>query len=149
MIGLSIKVIGQDVVAAKLAAAGPNILRQNRRLVNSMLQEVKPAVQAGTPLGPGHFGYHGRDTLKVAIDSKGSKTKGLLLGAVQLYWREYGTGMRYRGPRAAQRRIAATRAMTGANTGGEAPTMLAHKAYSATRRFISYYYGGMASWWHL
>jgi hypothetical protein len=139
-------IINDAEVRAKLLAAAPRILAQNRVLVQAMLEPVKAAVIGDTPTGPGHFGYHGRDTVKIDVTSTGIKTTGKLLAAVQLYWREYGTGIRFRGKSrsAAQQAI---RIMTGASTGGEPALMVANKALNYTRRLISFYYNGMANWW--
>jgi hypothetical protein len=139
-------IVHDEIVRAKLAAAGPRILAQNRALVTAMLETVKPVVVTQTPLGPAHFGYHGRDTVKIEIQSKGVETTGKLKAAVQLYWREYGTGMRFRG-RGRSKLRQAVAIMTGAKTGGEAARMTANKALNATRRFIKFYYNGMANWW--
>ena len=121
----NVRVIGGQVVEAKLAAAAPNILAHNRMLVEAMLGEVKPNVFVNTPLGPAHFGYHGRDTLRIEIHTKGIKTIGTLRAAAQLYWRERGT-----------RR-------------GERARMVAHHALAGVKKFIKFYYGGMATWWRL
>ena len=109
----------------KLAKAAPRIIANNLSLTRTMLEFAKGIVVEQTPLGPGHFGYHGRDTVKVATFIKGKRTEGQLRAAVQLYWREKGTKR------------------------GERAYMTAHKAVYATRRFISFYYGGMAKWWKL
>lgn len=118
--------VHDEVVRAKLKAAAPRILAQNRMLVEEMLRVAKPMVEAATPTGPGHFGYHGRDTIRILIARKGTmKTIGQLRAAVQLYWREKGTKR------------------------GERATRTAAKAVNATRRYIGVYYGGMARWWRL
>jgi len=114
--------VHDEIVKAKLVAAAPRILAQNRVLVTAMLEFAKPIVVEGTPVGPGHFGYHGRDTVHIEVSSKGKKTTGKLLAAVQLYWRERGTK-------------------------AERARWLARKAVAATRRYIRFYYGGMANWW--
>ena len=125
MVKTTIKV-HDEVVRAKLKMAAPRILDQNRMLVESMLNMAKPMLEAGTPVGPGHFGYHGRDTIRILIARKGTmKTIGQLRAAVQLYWRERGTKR------------------------GERAYKTASKAINATRRYIGFYYGGMARWWRL
>lgn len=111
-----------QVALAKLARVGPKILATNQLLATQILDHVKEVVYLETPLGPGHFGYHGRDTLKVKVTSKGNKTTGVLLGAVQLRWREFGT---YR-----QRAF-----------------YTAHKALGAVKGFLKVHYGGTANWW--
>lgn len=125
--------------------AAPRILASNRTLVTTILEEVKGAEIAGTPLGPGHFGEHGRDTVKIEVESHGVETTGKLKAAVQLFWREYGTGSRYRNRRNALRSYVASFG----GTGGEAPRMTANKALNYAKRFIRFYYGGMANWWRL
>lgn len=140
-------IVHDEIVREKLLAAAPRILAQNRVLVAAMLEPVKSAVIAATPTGPGHFGYHGKDTVKVEITSTGVTTTGKLKAAMQLYWREYGTGVRFRGKGKNAQLKQATRVMTGAATGGEPALMVANKALSLTKRFINAYYGGMANWW--
>lgn len=120
------------VIKAKLAAATPHILAKNRELTTAMLEFAKPIVAAETPWGPGHFGYHGRDTLRIEVKSVELKTIGKLLGAVQLYWRERGT-----------------QASAMGRNWGEKPRWTAKKAINKTRRFISFYYNGMANWWRI
>src|SRR6267142_6442780 len=143
-------IIHDEVVRAKLLAAEPRILAQNRALVTSVLEMVKPVEIAETPLGPGHFGYHGRDTVRIDIKSKGIKTVGELKAAVQLYWREYGTRGRFKGPKKARLRHD-IRIMTGGLSagGGERAFLVAHKALAGAKRFIGFYYNGMANWWRL
>lgn len=121
----SVRVIGARQVQAKLLAAKPRILAHNRMMISSMLDFIKPEVRAATPLGPGHFGYHGRDTLRTEVHSHGIKTVGTLKAAVQLYWRERGTSR------------------------GERARMTAHHALAGVKKFIRFYYGGMANWWRL
>ena len=123
MLTINMTVIGKAALDAKLLALAPRILATNRALVTAMLEHAKPIVYANTPVGPGHFGYHGRDTLRIEVTSRGVKTSGELLAKVQLYWREKGTKQ------------------------GERAYMTAHKAMGSTKRFISAYYGGMANWW--
>lgn len=122
MVRVAVKVNAQ-IALAKLEKASPRILAQNRLLAEGLLKEVSSVVYAQTPLGPGHFGYHGRDTLGIKVSSKGMKTKGQLTAAVQLGWRERGTSR------------------------GERPRYTARKALAAVKRFIAAYYGGMAAWW--
>ncbi len=140
--------INDQLVKAKLVAAAPAILAQNAVMAKAMLDEVKTAVVGATPLGPGHFGYHGRDTVKVEVTSSGVRTTAKLKAAMQLYWREYGTGIRFRGrgKRTALRQ--SVRVMTGSATGGEPALMVANRALNFTKRFIKFYYGGMANWWN-
>lgn len=122
MVRVAVKVNAQ-VALTKLEMAAPRILARNRLLTEDLLKEVKGIVYVQTPLGPGHFGYHGRDTLGIKVSSKGMKTTGRLTAAVQLGWRERGTSR------------------------GERPRYTAKKALAYIKRFISAYYGGMANWW--
>ena len=148
------RVIGKEIIEAKLAAAEPNILANNLVMVKEMLGYVKAQVEPQIPIGPGHFGYHGRDTLKVVVQGQGpaggqlgTKVVGFLKSAVDVYWREFGTGMRYRGP---HRKEAAVRIMTGqVGTGGEKAYKTATKALAGIKKFINFYYGGLAKWWHI
>ena len=111
------------IVQAKLTKAVPKILAQNRSLAEGLLKEVKGVVYAQTPVGPGHFGYHGRDTLRIEVESKGTKTTGKLFAAVQLGWRERGTKR------------------------GERARWTAKKALAVVKRYVSFYYGGMGKFW--
>ena len=61
MLNVNVKVIGKEIVEAKLLAAAPRILALNLEMVKAMLTWVKVETVAATPLGPGHFGYHLRD----------------------------------------------------------------------------------------
>lgn len=140
-------IVHDEIVRERLLKAAPRIMATNRSLVTSMLEEVKPVVVRDTPLGPGHFGEHGRDTVRIQISTKGVSTMGRLVAAVQLYWREFGTGMRFRARGKAAQLKQATRVMTGA-TGGEPARLVATHALNATMRFIRFYYNGMANWWN-
>lgn len=145
--GINARVIVHDeIVREKLLLAAPRILATNRLLVEAMLNEVKLAEVSQTPEGPGHFGYHGRDTVRVQITTKGAETMGRLVGAVQLFWREYGTRGRFRNKRNKLRSYVA--AIGGAGGGGERAYMVANRALSFTKRFIKAYYGGTANWWN-
>lgn len=145
--GTVVRTVGLREVQAKLLAAQPRILANNMALVTAMLELVKGAEVSGTPIGPGHFGYHGRDTVRVTVIAQGGHTVlGQLRGAVQLYWREYGTGIRYRG-KGRSKLKQGTGIMTGSITGGEQAFMVANKALNAARRLIRVAYGGMAVWW--
>ena len=138
--------IGLDVVRAKLVATAPRILAQNREMVQTMLDYMKPEVAANTPIGPGHFGYHLRDSYVTDVKSSGVRTIGVLKSPRTGYWREYGTGARYRGPKKA---AASVRLLTGqAGTGGERAFMTAHHALAGFRKFVAFYYG-KAQWWRL
>jgi len=153
-LGGSVRVIGKDVIEAKLAAAEANIHANNLLMTKEMLEYVKAEVVPQIPLGPGHFGDHGRDTLKVVISGLGvaggqlgTKVIGVLTAAPDVYWREFGTGLRYRGPK---RKRFSVRVMTGAaGTGGEAPRLMATHALAGIKKFINFYYGGLAKWWHV
>ena len=118
-------IVHDEIVRRKLQTARPRILAQNASLAAGLLKEVSAVVAVDTPLGPGHFGYHGRDTLRVEVKSRGAKTIGQLKAAVQLGWRERGTSR------------------------GEKAHFTAKKALAAIKRYISFYYGGMTKWWKL
>jgi hypothetical protein len=145
MINMSAK-LNDIAVRRKLLLAEPHILAKNALMATTMLNEVKAAVVAATPEGPGHFGYHGRDTVHVTISVKGVTTTAKLMAAMQIYWREYGTGVRFRG-KSSKSAKRVTRIMTGAATGGEPALMIANKALNATKRYIAFYYNGLANWW--
>jgi hypothetical protein len=150
----NVRVIGKDIIEAKLARAEANILANNLLMTREMLTHIKAEVQPQVPIGPGHFGYHGRDTLKVVVQAAGpsggqlgTKVYGLLKAASDVYWREFGTGMRYRGPK---RKAMGVRIMTGqAGTGGEPARLMATHALAGIKKFINFYYGGLAKWWHV
>lgn len=124
MFDASVRVIGKEIVDAKLLRAAPNILEHNKVMVSAMMGELKPAVAAQTPLGPGHFGYHLRNMLTTDVKMSSNKSIGLLKGPSQGVWREYGTKR------------------------GERARMTAHKAARLLRKTIKQYYGtGKVSWW--
>jgi len=143
--GTTIRVIGKAEVDAKLLAAAPRILAQNRGMVNTMLTAVRDEITPGTPVGPGHFGVHLKDSYKVEIHSEGVKTTGKLKAAVQGYWREFGTKGRYRGRTKALRALART---VGSGLGGEKAGLYATHAMNGMRKFLRFYYG-KAQWWRL
>ncbi len=114
-------------------------------MTNAVMSLAKGTVYLATPLGPGHFGYHGRDTLKVEVHQKGLRTVGKLSGAIQLYWREYGTRGHFRGGKAKLTQRQSRSA--GAFLGGEPATMTAHKAVAGFKSVVRFYYGSVALWW--
>jgi len=124
----TVRVFGKEQVEAKLARAEANILANNRAMVGEMLDYVEAEVVPQIPIGPGHFGYHLRETfrsdIKTGRGQLGAQVIGALRSAVQGYWRERGTKR------------------------GERAFMTAHKALAGIKRFINSYYG-MAKWWHL
>lgn len=124
LINVNIQTTGLNIVNAKLLAAAPRILAENRTMVETMLAYVKPIVIEATPLGPGHFGYHLRERYTTAIRSEGVKTTGVLKSPMQGYWREFGT-----------RR-------------GERAFRTAHLALAGVKRFLHFYYGNL-QWWRL
>lgn len=140
----NVRVIGKDIIDAKLLAAAPAILANNRAMVTEILKFTKEAVVAGTPLGPGRDG-HLRQQYTTEVSSKGVNTTGVLKAPPKGYWYEFGTRTRYRG----QRKLAAyVRAVgVGSSTGGEAAHLLATHALSGLKRFVTAYYGGLAKWW--
>lgn len=143
----NIRIIGKDIVDAKLLLAAPRILAENRLMVGEMLNGIKSDLIAETPIGPGHFGYHLRDRYAPDVQSKGTNTTGVMKAPAQGYWREYGTRGRFKGPKSSKLR-SYTAAIGGSGTGGEARLYLAHKAYASLRRLINAYYGD-AQWWRL
>jgi hypothetical protein len=122
------RVIGKDVIEAKLAAAEANILAHNLMMTREMLEQVKAEVAPQIPLGPGHFGYHTRDTLVVDVKAGsgqlGTKVTGVLKAAMPAYWREKGTKR------------------------GEEAHWTARNALRAVRKVIDFYYG-KSGWWHV
>lgn len=137
-------VTGKNIVDAKLLAAAPRILAENRAMVTTMLDYIKPVVVANTPLGPGHFGYHLRDSYTTDVRSNGVKTTGVLKAPMQGYWREFGTQAHFRKGLT----VRESRMVVSFMGGGERAFMTAHHALSGFRRFISFYYG-KAQWWRL
>lgn len=147
-IGANVKAIGLKQVEAKLVAAAPRILANNHLMVSEMLGYIKEAVEPQMPLGPAHFGYHARDSYKIRVRSFRSRTIGLLKGAAQAYWREFGTLGRFRKGGAATASMA--RAALYASTvgpGGEPPRPITHHALAGVRKYITLHYGGAAKWW--
>lgn len=144
--GVSLRVIGLDIVRAKLALAVPNILATNAAMVATMLEQTKVGTIRNTPLGPGHFGYHLRDRITSDIEAKGTRTVGKLLSPRTGYWREYGTRGRYRGGNRIRKAFAS---FGGYGTGGERAFLTAHKAAGGFRRTVAAFYSGLARWWGL
>ncbi len=139
---ITIRSVNLRLTQEKLAAAAPRILENNRAMVTAMLDMIKPIVEENTPIGPGRFGFHLRDTFRVDVRSLGLKTTGVLKSASTGYWREYGTlGSFHKGNTIG----AFMSALQGQS--GEAAHMTAHHAASGIRRFLNFYYGGMVRWW--
>ncbi len=115
-------------------------------MVTQMLEAVKAEIEPGTPTGPGHFGYHLRDTYRVVVSSEGVKTSGKLKAAVQGYWREFGTKGRFKGR--VNRRRAYAAALGAFGSGGEKAGLYATRALNRFRAMIRLYYG-KAQWWRL
>jgi len=101
-------------------------------------------VVSNTPLGPGHFGYHLRDSFKTDVSSRGVYTTGVLKSPATGYWREYGTKGHFRNRKSALR--AYTAAIGGSGEGGERAFLTAHHALTGIKKFIRFYYGA-AQWW--
>lgn len=139
--------VHDQVLLAKLALAKPRVLARDRAMTNAVMELAKGTVRIATPLGPGHFGYHGRDTLKVDVSQKGLRTVGKLSGAIQMYWREYGTRGYFRGGKAKTRLTARQSRSAGAFLGGEPAFYTAHKALSGFKSIVRFYYGSVALWW--
>lgn len=146
-----VRTIGLKAVQTKLVLAAPHILEHNRVLITEMLNLVKPTVIAQTPLGPGHFGYHLRDSYLTEVKSEGVVSSGVLKAPAQGYWREYGTrGGFHRSGTTAGYAFAFERMNKLAHPGdGEPAGMFAHKALAGVRKMISLFYGGQAAWWKL
>lgn len=142
MFGAKVVVTGLSAVEAKLTAAPARILAHNLGLVKSMLEFIKPIYVAAIPEGPGHFGYHLRDTVTTDTRFVGIKTIGVLKTPAQGYWREFGTLGSYTKGREVEHYVEAVQGHM-----GERAFMTAHKALSGARKFISFYYNGMAAWW--
>jgi len=127
--GGSVRVIGKDVIETKLAVAEANILANNLAMMKEMLGYVKAEVATEIPIGPGHFGYHTRETLRVDVrvgsGQSGTKVTGVLKAAVPAYWREKGTKR------------------------GERAFLTAHHALAGIKKFIRFWYGGLGKWWHV
>jgi hypothetical protein len=140
--------VNDTLMRRALILAQPRILAKNALVATQLMNEIKTVVVAATPVGPGHFGYHGRDTVHVTISVSGNKTTAKLMASMQLYWREYGTGVRFRGKGKGAALKQATRVMTGAASGGEPAFMVANKAMAGFKRLINAYYGSMAAWWN-
>ncbi len=150
--GSSVRVVGEKAVQAKLIMAAPSIGAQNRFLVTSMLEFIKDEVVPEMPTGPGHFGYHARDTFTIDVktNTAGVTTTGVLKAATQAYWREFGTLGRYKKGAYSKPTLGNARAALHAvtvGTGGEPPRPIVHKAYLGARKFIDFYYNGLATWW--
>ena len=143
LIRSGVRVVGLKAVETKLAGASARILAQNRLLVGDMMKAIKPIVEAETPIGPGHFGYHLRNSYTTSISSRSVVTTGVLKSPSQGYWREYGTLGRF----AKTSALAGYVSSFGGN--GERALFVAHKAADSVRRFIRAYYGGMTRWWRL
>lgn len=146
-----VQVIGKNIVDAKLLMAAPRILAHNRSLITEMLAVIKPTVIAETPLGPGHFGYHLRESYVTEVTSKEVVSEGVLKAPMTGYWREYGTrgGFRKRGTLPGYSFAFEKAAGLAHPGGGERAGMYAHKALAAVRKLIDVFYGGAASWWGL
>jgi len=146
-----VRVIGKEVVVAKLAKAEANILANNLAMTQQMLEYVKAEYIPQIPVGPGHFGYHLRDRVSIHVrPSKGqlgTKVVGVLKTPMQGYWREFGTGARHR----SRKRGGVGHVVFGTGalgSGGERAYMTAHKALAGVRKFIRVWYG-TARWWHV
>ncbi len=149
--GTVVRTVGLKEVEAKLLAAQPRIFENNWAMTTAMLDWVKVETAGATPLGPGHFGYHGRDTLRPVVSNHGWTVTGKLVAAVQLYWREYGTGGRSR--KQGRALGLGVRELTmavnqGGLDGGERAFGTAHKALAGARALIRGFYG-KALWWRL
>jgi hypothetical protein len=142
MVNAKLIVTGLKEVEAKAAAADVRILAQNKLMVQAMLDYIKPIVISETPLGPGHFGYHLRDMFTTEVKFEGIKTVGFLKSPPTGYWREFGTQGHMTRGRSIKHYVAAISGQM-----GERAFMTAHKAATGVKKFINFYYGGLAAWW--
>jgi hypothetical protein len=143
--GTTVRWIGKREFDAKLLAAAPRILAENRSMATEMLNAVKAEIEPGTPLGPGHFGgIHLRDSYRVEVTSRGIGTIGRLMVPPQGYWREFGTKG---GRKGAKARFLKGVSFAGTG-GGERAGLFATHALAGVRRMISFYYG-KGQWWRL
>lgn len=149
----SVKAIGLKETQLKLAAATPHILIHNAEMVGEMLEYVKAEVEPQMPVVPTRLGRHARDSYRITVSSGRLKTTGRLWGAVQAYWREYGTLGRFH-KRGSSNKVAASMARAASyainvGTGGEAPRPITQHALAGVKKFIAFYYGGLAKWYRL
>ncbi len=150
--GTTVRYVGLREVDAKLLAAAPRIFETNWAAVTATLNATKAEVQSTTPTGPGHFGYHLKDTYKVGVSNRGWTVTGKLTGAVQGYWREFGTKGRSRGMARGLSlsvgQLSKAYKQGAVGGGGEKAGMYAHKALAGFRHLIREFYAG-SPWWRL
>lgn len=158
MLNVNVRVIGKEIVEAKLVAAAPRILALNLEMVKAMLTWVKVETVAATPLGPGHFGYHLRDRFTESTGVRGIHAFGELKSPATGYWREFGTlahSRRHGGVHISAkeaRMVVAFMGFSGQRLGegnGERAFMTAHRALAGARRIIRAFYSGKALWWRV
>lgn len=133
-----------------MALAAPRIREENHLMIGAMLDWVKVEAIAATPLGPGHFGYHLKESFSTDIEERGLKTVGVLKSPPTGYWREFGTKGRFR--RSAlltQGKGRSARLLESFGGQGERAFMTAHKALNGARRIIRNFYNGKALWWRV
>jgi hypothetical protein len=117
-------------------------------MVTEMLEVVKAQVEPQMPVVPTRLGKHARDSYRIDVTSRAVKTSGKLWGAVQAYWREYGTRGRFRkGGKATAGMARAASYAINVGTGGQSPRPITQRALAGVKRIISFYYGGMAKWY--
>ena len=151
MLNVNVRVIGKEIVEAKLLAAAPRILATNLEMVKAMLTWVKVETVAATPLGPGHFGYHLRDRFTDTTRFSGVRAIGELKSPATGYWREFGTlghSTRHGGIRINAKEVKMVLS-SGLFANGERAFMTAHKALGGARRIIRMFYAGNATWWRV
>jgi hypothetical protein len=147
----SARVVGLDKVRAKLALMPLHVQENNTLMIESMLAWIKAETIANTPLGPGHFGYHLRNSITTKVEITPTKVKGFVRAPVQGYWREYGTLGRLRHGASvakARRALALVVGYAVGSSGGERPRMTAHKAATGAKKIINAFYSH-ALWWRL
>lgn len=156
-LNLGVKAIGLDITNERLLLAAPRILATNRAMVDGLLAEIKAEVALETPLGPGHFGYHLRDSFTTDVSSRGVVTRGVLKSPPTGYWREYGTLDRFRRADLGTKALRLGRTSLTAHesrlgglfgaSGGERAFMTAHHAAAAAQRYVRIFYGTLTNWW--
>lgn len=144
------RIIDQEQVRAKLGGSIPRILADNRSMVTQTLNAVKAELIPETPLGPGHFGLHLRDSYTVDVSGEGMQTIGALKAPPQGYWREFGTRGGYRSSNRTLRAFTNVLLHQGGSfaSGGEKAGLYAAHALAKFRRLVNFYYGH-AQWWRL
>ncbi len=145
--------VGLREIQAKADTAAIHLFENNWEMVKAMLEATKAEVEATTPIGPGHFGYHLKDSYKIQMSNHGWSVQGRLMAPPQGYWREFGTKGRSRGLARGLNlsvgQLSKAYKQGAVGPGGEKAGMYAHKALASFRRLIKEFYGGQHAWWRL